>query len=165
MRHPQWFIELWNWIDWKWFWTLVIAIYGAALATYREVMARRERRAFVKVSMSLAIVMAGDGHSRPQVQVDVQNHGHTDVIFNSNQFAVHIKGWKGKSLLAIDQMSNVNFPHTLKPSGSFWLMKDREHLISGLRDTNQGRRLKIRAVVFDAIGRPHRSGWQTVDVG
>lgn len=46
----DWITIRWELIDWKWVGTFLLALYGASVPTYREVMARLERRALLKVA-------------------------------------------------------------------------------------------------------------------
>jgi hypothetical protein len=132
----DWITIRWDLIDLKWVGTFLLALYGASLATYREVMACLERRAVVKVRLSLDIVMIGNGTTIPQTQIWVENHGRTDIIFNSNSVSIETKGYD-KFLLMMDPLSNVQFPHTLKPGGSLYLMRDRKPFAEALEKTGR----------------------------
>ena len=62
MAHPQWFVDLWNWMDWKWFWTTLLALYGAGISTWREVQSRRDRKPDIRVKLHPNMVIL-DGTS------------------------------------------------------------------------------------------------------
>ena len=88
----------------------------------------------------------------PQFQIWIENHGRCDILFNSNSVSVGIEG-SDTALLVVDPVSNVKFPHTLKPGGSFYFMKEREPL---------GVSVNIRGMLHDAILRPFYSAWESV---
>ena len=119
----------WSLIDWKWFFTTTLAVYAAVLATYREVVSRGQWKPDLKVRLSFSIVLVGDGRTIPQVQVWVENHGRCDILFNSNSVSIAAKGSDNACLL-LDPISNVSFPHTLKPGGSFYFLKDKAPIIA-----------------------------------
>lgn len=154
----------WSLIDWKWVFTTLLAVYAAALATYREVVSRGQWVPRVKVRLSLDIVLFGGGRTVPQVQIWIENHGRSDTLFNSNSVSVAVKDATTAWLLA-DPICNVTFPHTLKPGGSFYFLKDREPLLAELRRAYPGQAsVPLRAIMHDAISRPFYSDWQDVSL-
>jgi hypothetical protein len=154
----------WSQIDWKWLFTTTLALYAAVVATYREVVSRGQWRPNLKVRLSVSIVLIGNGETVPQVQVWIENHGRCDLLFNSNSVSVAVKGQDTAWLIA-DPMSNVSFPHTLKPGGSFYFLKERAPLIEALRAKHPGETsVEMRASIFDAISRPFYSDWQDVSL-
>lgn len=139
-----------------------IVSYAAVLSTYREISARRQWTPKLKVRLSLSIVLLVPGGTVPQVQIWIENHGRSDVLFNSNSVSVAVKG-SDTALLIVDPVSNVSFPHTLKPGGSFYFLKEKSPLIEALRKAYPGHAsVELRAVIHDAISRPFYSDWQAV---
>lgn len=151
----------WSQIDWKWVFTTMLAVYAAVLSTYREVQARKQWRARLKVQLNLNVLALLPGGPTPQVQIWVENHGRGDVLFNSPSVSIGVKGY-GQTLVLLDPVCNVTFPHTLKPGGSFYVMQDRSALAEGLHKMGTANPAKIRALARDAIDRPFYSAWQTV---
>jgi hypothetical protein len=152
----------WSMIEWKWIITRLLAVYAAAVSTYREVSARRQWTPKVKVKLSLDIVALMESETIPHVQIWVENHGRCDMLFNSNSISVAVKG-ATTAWLITDPLTNVSFPYTLKPGGSFYFMKEKAPLIAALRNAHAGEAsVELRAVIFDALSRPFYSEWVTV---
>ena len=153
----------WWFREWKWALTTALAVYAAGISTYREVQSRQQWKPKLKVQLSLDIIAIYPEGTVPQVQVWVANHGRCDIHFNSNGVSLGVKGYE-KALLVVDPRSNVTFPLTLKPGGSFYLMKEKAPLLEALRETKQGTSVEIRAFIFDALSRPFYSDWQVVSL-
>ena len=71
----------WSMIDWKWLLTTGLAVYAAVLSTYREVQSRQQWRARLKVRLNLNVIAMFGQAAVPQVQIWVENHGRSDVLF------------------------------------------------------------------------------------
>lgn len=151
----------WSMIDWKWLLTTGLAVYAAVLSTYREVQSRQQWRARLKVRLNLNVIAMFGQAAVPQVQVWVENHGRSDVLFNSASVSIGVEGCP-RTLALLGPMTNTTFPHTLKPGGSFYVMQDRAALQEGLHRIGAGIPARIRALVHDAIDRPFYSDWQDV---
>ena len=134
---------------------------AAVLSTYREVQSRQQWRARLKVRLNLNVIAMFGQAAVPQVQIWVENHGRSDVLFNSPSVSIGVKGCPG-TLALLGPMTSTMFPHALKPGGSFYVMQDRAALREGLHKIGAGNRATIRALVHDAIDRPFYSDWQDV---
>lgn len=152
-------------IDWRWIITALIALSAVGVAIYREVAAHRGKRTHLKVILSFdLLIFAGDGTPAvPHLQVRVENHGGTDITFNTNGVSLIVDGY-GSYLLVVDPITNAKFPCVLKPGTSFYLMKEKAPFIESLRKMNLGSPVKVRALMQDAIVRPFYSDWVKVDL-
>lgn len=147
-------------VDWRWIVTATVAAYAAAVATYREVAARKERLAHVQVMLYTNIVMIDGASSVPHVQVRVENHGKPDLTFDSNCISVEWRGNDNVQLLLWDCVRSVTvWPHRLSSGSSFYFMAPTEGLRDFFRGQNVYQNVEIRAVVSDAIGRKFFSEW------
>jgi len=132
------------------------------LATYREIVSRGQWTPKLTVRLSMSIVAIYPEGTVPQFQIWIENHGRCDLLFNSNSVSIGMQG-SDTALLVVDPVSNVKFPHTLKPGGSFYFMKERGPLLEALRRMpGAGASVAIRGVIWDAISRPFYSEWQDV---
>jgi hypothetical protein len=79
-------VDFWNWMDWKWFWTSLVALYGAVVSTWREVQSRREKAPGIVVRLHPNMMVGGlpGGSSRDVLQVRIENHGTVPLTFESN---------------------------------------------------------------------------------
>jgi hypothetical protein len=161
---------MFNWLytdagvpDWKWIVTAALALYGAVVTTYRELQARLLWKPNAQLTLNLSIVAVHPGALVGQVQAWISNHGRSDIHFNSANFSIQVEGWD-RNLFVVDPISNAQFPHTMKPGMSFYLMKEKAPLIENLRASGVGSRPRIRAVIYDALNRPYYSPWQVVDL-
>lgn len=161
MKHPQWFVDFWNWMDWKWFWTSLVALYGAALSTWREVQARRDKAPNVAVRLYPQMVIGGlPGGSKDAVQVKVENHGPVPVTFESNCCSL-MTDKEGAPLLLLWDIPyvSVKFPHTVAHGASFAMTSHRAELAAHLAGDAFKGATRYRAVVSDSIGRQFKSAW------
>jgi len=155
----------WSMIDWKWVVTTALALYAAGISTFREYTNWRLWHPRIKVKLELGILaIYGPGDTAEQIQVWVENHGRTDILFNQGQLALTVKG-SGQTLLSLDPVLSVAFPHTLKPGGSFHMMTDKVEMIRSVTEAYPGHEsVQVRAVAYDAIGRTFRSKWQALNL-
>jgi hypothetical protein len=68
-----------------------------------------------------------------QVQIWVENHGRSEVVFNHANLSIGVKGSEEK-LTLIGPTTDARFPVSLKPGGSFYVMRDKLELVKGLAD-------------------------------
>lgn len=167
MRHPQWFVDFWNWMDWKWFWTSLVALYGAVLSTWREILARREKVPSVVVRLYTRMVVGGlpEG-SKDAIQVRVENHGSLPLTFESNCCSLATDKEGAPLLLFWDTpFVSVKFPHTLAPGTSFTLTQYRDELARTLAEGRFEGATRVRVIVTDPIGRQFKSDWVRLPLG
>jgi hypothetical protein len=151
-------------IDGKWLTTTIIAVYAAGLSTYNAIQKWRESRVAIKVRLYKDYVMAGGvtPDNRSYMMIVVQNHGFRDVDFHG-MGSIEVKGVKQHFLIP-KPITDTTFPHTLKPNSSYKLVSIQDALIDQLKkDQHTGKR-RIRAEIWDALGRLHKSDWLDLDV-
>lgn len=150
-------------IDWRWVITAAVAAYAAALSTFREVHAFISRRPDIRVTLSTSIVVLdGKDHATPHIQVRVNNHGSVDVSFDSTCASLQPQGSDTHLLLWKPLSSVTEWPYTLSPGASFYIMGATLSVRENLELQHLDSSTKVRAVVVDAIGRKFVSEWKTL---
>ena len=160
----EWFLRHWNGLTWGF--TTVVAVYAAVLATYREVMSRREKRPNIRVRLFTNMLMIhGPGQTEPHIQVRVENHGYTELTFHSNTASLQVNGVDPWLLLWDNKVTDVTqWPHRLVPGASFYVMSKTQELRRALEEYHLTQ-IELRAVVNDAVGRQFFSDWATLKPG
>src|SRR5579872_3889983 len=108
---------------WRWLGTTIVAFYAAIVATYREFIARRDKRVNIKVILSFDLIAIDLTGSVGHLQVRVENHGGTNITFKSNSVSLQVDGYE-RHLLVMEPISDVKFPVVLTPGTSYYLMKE-----------------------------------------
>jgi hypothetical protein len=161
LRGMGWLYDSNGHFDWRWIVTALVALYGAGIATYREYNSRREKRPHVKVMFFTSMVMMQGAHSSSCIQVRIENHGFSELSFDSNCTSLEWRGANGTRLLLWDgKVSNItSWPHRLSPGASFYLMSPAGDIKDTLNNMNVSENTDLRAIVSDGIGRQFFSNW------
>jgi hypothetical protein len=151
-------------VDGKWLTTTIIAIYAAVLSTYNAIQKWRESRVKIKVKLYKDYKMAGGGapDDRTYMMIIVENHGFRDVDFQ-NTASMEVEG-VGPHFLIPQPITDTKFPHTLKPNSSYRMVSIQDALVNHLRNDKHTGKRRVRAEVWDALGRVHKSDWIDLDV-
>ena len=159
---PDWIQIDWSRIDWKWAGTFALALYGASLATYREIASRLSKRPNINVSFSASYMLVEGRVQTPQIRVDVSNYGESDATFNQTCVSLQVKGHPTFFLLW-QPLVEVKFPYTLKPGVSFMLMNPKDKLTENLKNNKLSGVKKVRAIAVDQLNRRFYSPWLKYD--
>ncbi len=149
-------------IDLKWILTAAVALYGAVLATYREIAARREKTPDVRIKFFTTMMILDQGTSTPHVQLRINNHGRVEMSFDSNCASIQVKGLDTHFLLWQPITDVRSWPTKLTHGQSFYMSAATKPLRDAFADKGLVADTKIRAVVNDAIGRRFFSAWTTL---
>ncbi len=134
--------------------TFIVAIWGAALATYVWYEQRRLRFPRIRVKFSHGMVTGHSGQlGEPMVFLKAVNEGERPVLLK----VPVIRLPDGKSLVWKDILRQMTFPHELRPGRSCQAWIDRKALFSRLREEGFRGRIAIRAEYHDETDRVYKS--------
>jgi len=162
-------IPLWH--DTRWLFTTLVALYAAAVATYRELALRWQRqpdvRVFLEKSYSLASTFASDGGDEiiETISVTITNHGFLEMTFEAGCCHFEVDGQRNSIVFNAPIVSpalpaTLQHGQSLKQIGSAW---DFNGAIQGITGADGVFRVRVRAV--DAIQRRFFSEWLDVTTG
>jgi hypothetical protein len=148
-------------VDWRWIVTAVVACYGAALATYREYAAWRDKTPNLRVRFFTSMIMINsDGTNSPYIQILIENHGRSELTFDSNCASLRWRGSETRLVVWDKKVTNVStWPHRLPPGASFYIMSPTDDLREVLKQRSLYQNTELQAIVSDAIGRQFFSKW------
>lgn len=133
-------MDLSDWI------TAGLAAYGAVLSTLLGVVALREKRRIVKVSVSWAAPPTPP--FRPWIAIKLANPGHKAVTINSVGFFLPDRETR---LVAADPIA-MKLPYLLQEGASCTALFDPAEVLHALRQRNYRGKVFIYAFCKDAVG-------------
>jgi hypothetical protein len=133
--------------------TLLIALYGAGLATFTFLQQAKEKRAHVKVTFTIGLLPWPGREMETVILLTASNPGHKKVILNTPGITLPDK----KQLIFFEPNSNVRFPYSLEPEASCVVWYNIKAFAEEL--TSQGFYGKVNLVAYftDSVGRKHES--------
>jgi hypothetical protein len=150
-----------QWWDWKWFGTLLVALYAAGLSTYTAWQKRRENRSEVRVTLTFGMFLPpGRGQPVTTISMNASNHAFRDVTFSSAfSFGLQFKGSK-ETVTFKDTLTDVKFPRTLKYSEAISVVAQHADFKAAAAEVLPNlRRGKVRVVARDQLDRKFYSRW------
>jgi len=120
--------------------TLLLAVWGALLATYKVVSDYRKNIRRVKVVLSYGFHSQGNNVGLSVITSRAVNMGSREVTLNSMGYILP----DGKKAIIIDPQSNVSFPHSLSEGKDCYVWKEQRKWAEELRIHGYSGKIKIR---------------------
>lgn len=133
--------------------TLLIAMWGAVLATYKIISDYRKNVRSIKVQLAYGFVTRGNQVGPTILNIQANNIGYRDITLSSVGLILNNES----QLLIMDPQSNVQFPHTLGEGKSCIVWKEQRELAQELKNNGLSGEVKIKGFYRSAIGRVYKS--------
>jgi hypothetical protein len=151
--------------DFRWIVTTAIALWGAILATYQQVLLWTTRNPRLSVALQLGEIADAPIHVLGQPQktvaamaVNVTNRGRVNVRLEYDCCEIEVKGGKNRIGVQPDYCEPENLPATISAGNNLRINIRAKELFETIRQ-QFGYPAKMRIHIKDAIGRTYRSKW------
>jgi hypothetical protein len=141
-----------NEVNWTAFIVPAVAIYGALLSTINLIAARRDKKAKIRIQMSLGYLAFLGSTSPEMALIEIINVGRDPVTING----IGMKLPDKKALALLKPQSNVSFPHQLDFGKSCTVWTSVQELADQLCEEGYSRQIKLMPYCRDQIGREFR---------
>lgn len=131
--------------------TMLVALYGATLATVTFVAQRREKSARLQVSCDLGFEFSSKGASETLLMLKAANVGHVPVTLSS--YGLALPGDKSMMMPMFPQ--SVQFPYELTAGKSCTVHLPIKSVARGLSENGYGGRVKLVPKFSDQTGKVH----------
>jgi len=134
--------------------TLLIALWGALLATYKILSDYRKsiRRLKVEVSYGFFTLREG-GVGSTVITITAINTGHREITLNSMGYILP----DNKYSVIIEPQSNVRFPYTLSEGKQCNVWRTQRDLAEELKDHGYSGKIRLRGYYRSATGETIKS--------
>lgn len=139
-------------ITWPGIVTVLVALYGAGLATWNSICRRRDRRRQLKVELSLAVVAQG-GLTSHTLLLKASNPGDRPVTVNIPGIFLPNR----KQLVLVNSGREFDFPHELHEGKSCTAWEEQRKIAQELREEGLSGTVKLVGFYRDAVGTVYRS--------
>jgi hypothetical protein len=129
--------------------TLLIALWGAALSTYKVISDRSKSVRKLKVSVSYGFISQGNSVSPTTIMISAVNEGFRDITLNSMGFLLP----NNNKTVMLEPQSNVTFPYTLSEGKSCVVWKLQKQFAIELRKNGYIGAIKVKGYFQDATGK------------
>jgi len=133
--------------------TLLLAVWGALLSTYKVVSDYRKNFRRIKVVLSSGFHNQGNNVGPSVITSRAVNMGSREVTLNSMGYILP----DGKKAIIIEPQSNVIFPHSLSEGKDCYVWKDQRKWAEELRNHGYSGRIKIRGYYGSNTGEIFKS--------
>ena len=134
--------------------TLIIAIWGALLATYKVLSDYRKTTRKLKVEVSYGFFTLRDGGvGSTVITITAINTGYREITLNSMGHILPDK----KHILIIEPQSTVRFPYTLSEGRQCFVWQTQRELAEDLRNNGYSGKIKLRGYYRSATGDTFKS--------
>lgn len=136
-------------ISWSDLATTLVAVYGAALATYTLIHDRRDKRRVIVVKSHIAIpVYQGRGAGDPLFMINAVNPGSRTVHLAGAGFRIGRK----KGFALFQPQGDVKFPHALEEGKSCSVWLESRDLAQQLMELGYIGKQTLRGYFQDSVG-------------
>lgn len=133
--------------------TLFIAIWGAALSTFKVLFDYSKNARKLKVQVFYGFVTQGNIIGPNTISISAINTGYRDITLNSMGFILPDK----KYSMMTEPQSNVKFPYTLSEGNECSVWKTQKQLAIELKKHGYSGKIKLRGYYRTAIGKIFKS--------
>lgn len=133
--------------------TLLIALYGAILSTYKVVFdyLRESRR--LKVEVSYGFLSWGNNVGPEMLVISAINNGFKDITLNSVGFILPDK----TRVHITEPQSNVKFPYTISGGNNCIVWKPQKQFAIELKKNGYSGKIRLRGYYQSATGKIYKS--------
>lgn len=128
--------------------TLVIAVWGAGLSTYKVLSDYRTSKRTLKVEVTNGFISQGNEVSPPILNISAINIGFRDVTLNSVGFLLP----DGRKTIMMEQNTAVRFPYTLTEGNQCTVWKFRSKMAEELKKNGFLGKVELRGYYQSATG-------------
>ena len=153
--------------DTRWLITILLALWGAGLATYHQVslqLAKRPRiRVLLNKVMIPATLVSQVGEERelaPAISILIKNYGHVDMTFERLCCDLEVKGVSESRVVIKPRLVEPKLPATIKHGQNIKMVVRVSGLEKAIKGLSSDPRRKVRVSAKDAIGRRFHSKWK-----
>jgi hypothetical protein len=132
---------------------IILGIYGAGLTTYTIIKANEDKRRQVTVTISNGWLTYGQDLSKLMLFITMANPGFRTVTLNSPKIVLP----DGKSMVYMNPLSDVTFPHELKEGKDCLVWTEMEMIKRSLIEQGYSGRVKLKASVSDRTGKVYKA--------
>ena len=133
--------------------TLLIAIWGALLATYKVLSDYLKNVRKLKVQVVYGFITQRRGVGPNVITITAINTGYREITLNSMGFILPDK----KIILIIEPQSNVKFPYTLSEGKQCCVWQTQKELAEDLRNNGYSGKIRLRGYYRSATGDTFKS--------
>jgi len=132
--------------------TLVIALWGAFLSTYKVISDYRKNVRNIRIEVSYGFLM---GHRVGPDVLNIQaiNAGYRSITLSSVGFIINNKA----QIIIVDPQGTVQLPHTLEEGTSCTIYKEQSDLARQLKENGISGNVTIKGFYRSATGKVYRS--------
>lgn len=142
--------------------TFALALYGAGLATYSAMQARKRDRRSIKVRLTTMMYTYGPNLGPPMVSIEVVNDGHRAMVVDVPQLMVASD--PGRVIAFTDADGIKHFPAKLGEGETSAIRVEYREVATALLRGGHTAKVKLLAVCKDSTGQVYRSAPWDVDV-
>jgi len=140
-------------VDWKWAVTALIAIYGAALATYTSYKNNRDNKRQIAVKLSHGFLTFGPNLSGDMLILEASNPGHRPVTLSG----VGLLLPDDRQMVLPDMPGTSALPHQLNEGTSMTHWMAVRETTAELRRVGFSGSVRLTAFYRDATGKVYKS--------
>ena len=129
--------------------TLLVALYGAGLATYVAFVQRKDKKPQVEARLSLGFLTHGPHMSDEHVLLTAANIGERNVMLSSGALLLP----DGSQVITFADNATERFPHQLEAGKSMTMWFELRPLVAQIRARGHSGRMKVRAKFCDQTSR------------
>lgn len=133
--------------------TLIIAVWGAALSTYKVISDHWKNIRNIKVKISYGFVSMGNRVGPDVLHIEAINTGYRDISLNSVGIILN----NNSRLFIMAPKGNVQLPHTLKEGKSCTIWKEQSNLAQQLKKNGLSGNITIKGFYGSATGKVYES--------
>lgn len=133
--------------------TALVALYGAVLSTYSLIVARRDKKRRVSVSLSLGLIGFAGRESPTVVLIEASNPGDRAVTLQPGMIVLP----NGSQVVPKHSNSSVPFPHELPEGKSCTCWIETDELARLLHEQGYRGQVKLIGAFRNALGTQYRS--------
>lgn len=133
--------------------TLVLAMWGALLSTYKVLSDYRKSMRSLKVKVAYGFGITRRDVGPNVIMITAINAGYRDITLNSMGFILPDKRY----LLLTEPQSNVRFPHTLSEGKECNVWQTQKQLAEELKSYGFSGKIKLKGYYRSATGKTYKS--------
>ena len=140
--------------------TLLIAVWGAVLSTYKVLSDHSKNTRKLKVEVAYGFLSQGNTVSAATISITAINTGFRDITLNSMGFVFP----DDRKSIMLEPQGNVAFPHTLTEGNNCLVWKFQRQFASELKKNGYSGKVNVRGYFQDATGKMFTSKPMTFDI-
>lgn len=133
--------------------TLLIALWGAILSTYKLLSDRNKTKRTLKVEVSYGFMTLENDVGPNTISLTAINTGYRPITLTSVGYLLPDK----KTMFIVEPQSNVKFPYTLLEGNQCSVWKIQKKMALELKENGYSGTIKIRGYYRSAIGNLYKS--------